>query len=269
MGVPETMPVGMTIASDIELTQSAKNAYIARNVDKDITAAQAPLLVSVYRAQLLKVAGVSSWSGTVAGNVITFAADADKMIAAVIEEAKVANWFFTGQLSTAPATPKYDFAGEQITLTILGVDYVISGASSGGRTITTVTNPPAGVQTVNLHPYRVAGAASTARLRRRDGLALVGAGDVDGEVVGGFRKMDRVHNHWHQNYQITTSGAGATGYANENKNVAVSLSASSAAQARELISDGTNGTPRTGKTTDPRTAGQYIYTFAGILLAAA
>jgi len=35
---------------------------------------------------------------------------------------------------------------------------------------------------------------------------------------------------------------------------------------RHASPDGTNGTPRTGKTTDPRTAGQYAYTWGAVYI---
>jgi hypothetical protein len=33
-----------------------------------------------------------------------------------------------------------------------------------------------------------------------------------------------------------------------------------------FVTDGTNGTPRTGKTTSPRSAGGFLYEWAGILV---
>jgi hypothetical protein len=76
--------------------------------------------------------------------------------------------------------------------------------------------------------------------------------------------MDRLQGHFFNKFFIdgvensnainVQAGAGAVG---------LSLGTDNRFSARQIATDTTNGTPRTGKTTDPRTAGQYAYTWGG------
>lgn len=266
MGTPDTMPVGMTVWSDIELTQTAKDAYIDRSVQKDVTAAAAPLLVAAYRAVKAKVLGVTDHAATVAGSVITMpnTPAANALIMLLQSDAIVSGWFNTGEPANFLGGADYSTASTQRCINVAGTDYAITGITALSRAITVSGAPASGAQTVSVYTYRVAGAATTARLFRIAGFVGVAAGDAGGEVIGGFRKMDRTQGHLHPTipaYNVINNGTGELtgggGTAGTGKTIGAPTT------------DGTNGTPRTGKTTDPRTVGQYVYTFAGILLAAA
>lgn len=261
LDTPSTLPVGARVESDIELIQTAKNAFISRQTTKDVTASQAPLLVAALLTQKATFLGTSNWTGTVVGNRITFAADADWMLTALVEQAKVCNWFFTNQAATAPATPKYDYAGNELYINIAGVDYVTSNVSTGSRYIDTVASPPAGSQTAIIYGYRIG--PSTIRLRRLSGFVSAAVDDVDGQYAAGLQRMDRLELHWHESYGAnnSTQGGGATGLAGTS----TFLEAETYVRAPKY--DTVNAL-RTGKTTDPRASGVYVYTFAGILLSA-
>ena len=273
MGTPDTMPVGMTIASDIELTQTAKDAYIDRSVQKDITAAAAPLLVAKYRAIKAKVLGVTDHAATVSGSVITMpnTPAANALISLLQSDAIVSGYINTGEPANFSSGADYSTASTQRCINVAGIDYAITGVTALSRTITVSGTPASGAQTVSVYTYRVAGAATTARLFRIGGFAGIAAGDAGGEVVGGFRRMDRGQGHTHE-LQVLNSGPLAGQYvptlALQNANTINDTAITGNLFIKNPKTDTTNGTPRTGKTTDPRTAGMYFYTYAGILLAA-
>lgn len=276
MGTPDTIPVGMTITSDIELTQTAKDAYIDRSVNKDVTAAAAPLLVEKYRAIKAKVLGVTDHAATVSGSVITMPATsaANALISLLQSDAVVSGYINGGEIANFAGGADYSTPSTQRCINVAGIDYAITGVTALSRTITVSGTPASGAQTVSVYTYRVAGSATTARLFRIAGFVGVAAGDAGGEVIGGFRKMDRGQGHKH-NF-IWASGGGAVAAISTFSSVAGTKGVSaftaggfdSFAIDSVPSTDSTNGIIRTGKTTDPRTAGMYFYTYAGILLAA-
>jgi len=92
----------------------------------------------------------------------------------------------------------------------------------------------------------------------------VAAGDAGGEVVGGFRKMDREQSHYHNPNPATVNGylQNGAGTLTIGAGAGSSLQTTTGAPVSDLV----NGTPRTGKTTDPRTAGQYAYTWGAVYI---
>jgi len=264
--------VGELIQSEVEQTpaiwtsgSATYNPVIARwDADHDVTTAQAPDLVTKYRAQVAKInvagASTSSWTGTVAASVITFASNtANLALLNMINEEATANGYIATQTAGAAAV----FTGTaQRCINVAGTDYAITNCSVGGLTITVSGTPTSGSQTCIVYPYRIAGTPGSVRLPRLSGFIGVTAYDYDGVIVGGFRKMDRTQGHYHGNPAAgqfiiggiggVPSGAGGNGAVNATG---------------APVTDGTNGTPRTGKTSDPRTYGTYTYSWAGRLLA--
>ena len=260
--------LGELVLSELELASSASFPAIPRNVDQDILAANWPNLVAALRNQAAKVLGVTDHAVNVAGNVITFGVGDTALISLIVNDAIVTNYINTGEPANFLNGATYAVAAAQRTITISGVDYAITGADAVARTLTTSVNPPAGAQTATCYTYRVAGAATTARLLRIAGFVGVAAGDAGGEVVGGFRKMDRGQSHRHERnvganderFYKTSAG----GYADNGAGAIAIITIDH--QTGVAITDTTNGTPRIGKTTDPRTAGQYAYTWGAVYI---
>ena len=253
--------IGALVLSEIDEAPSVTFPAVARNVNQDITSAHWPSLVTKLRNQPAKVLGVTDHNVTVAGAVITFGVGDTALISLIINDAIVANYINGGEIANFLNGATYADATQQRTITIAGVDYTIIGADAVARTLTVSVNPPAGAQVATCYTYRKAGAATTARLLRIAGFVGVAAGDAGGEVVGGFRKMDRGHSHKHY-VVLNTDGAGT---AQASVSAAV-LANPDGGPTGIPITDGVNGTPRTGKTTDPRTAGQYAYTWGAVYI---
>ena len=256
--------LGELVLSELQLTPSASFPAIPRNVNQDILAANWPNLVAALRNQAASVLGVTDHAVNVAGNVITFpiAAASSALIGLIINDAIVTNYINTSEPANFQNGATYADATQQRTITIAGTDYVITGADAVARTLTVSVNPPAGARVATCYTYRVAGAATTARLLRIAGFVGVAAGDAGGEVVGGFRKMDRTQRHIHGTV-ANPAGAEYVNYLNTTADASTGLDNTFIGPP---ITDGTNGTPRTGKTTDPRSAGQYAYTWGAVYI---
>lgn len=245
------------------------NPVIARwDSDHDVTSAQAPDLVTAYRAEIatINVAGtpVSSWTGTVSGSTITFATNATNL-ALITMYANEAN--ANGYIATQSATFSPVFTGTaQRCINVNGTDYAVTGCSTGAYTITVSGTPTTGSQTCIPYTYRVAGNATSVRLPRISGMVVVSAYDYDGVYISGWRKMDQMQGHWHNMYVLNPGGSGVRFITDTTSNGTVGV-VGPVVQIRESVSDGNNGTPRTGKTTDPRAIGLLPYTWAGRLLA--
>jgi len=257
--------LGELVLSELSMTPSASFPAIPRNVNQDILAANWPNLVTALRNQPASVLGVTDHNVTVAGAVITFGVGDTALISLIIKDAIVANYINGGEIANFLNGATYADATQQRTITIAGTDYVITGADAVARTLTVSVNPPADAQVATCYTYRVAGAATTARLLRIAGFVGVVAGDAGGEVVGGFRKMDRSQGY---TYQLETGAIGGgvlpgISAANRTTNNGAILNGTSNGLP---ITDNLNGTPRTGKTNDPRTAGQYAYTWGAVYI---
>lgn len=258
--------IGELVMSEFDETPSAGFPALPRNVNQDISSANWPLLVAKARSKSISVLGVTSHSVTVAGAVITFpvAAATTALLQLFINDGVVTNYLNTGEPANFTGGAVYNVAAAQRCVTISAVDYTITAVDAVARTITVSVNPPAGAQTLSVFPYRIAGSATTARFLRIAGFVGVAAGDAGGEVIGGFRKMDRGQGHLFGN---TTSGV-IDSAVSVNVGATHDVAAySGTAVIPALISDSVHGTPRMGKTTDPRTAGQYAYTWGGKYIA--
>lgn len=274
-------PLGFDIFSSVEQTpvpyaaarSSTNPSYprylpiISRAADADITTSQAPLLVPFMRAIKLKIMGTTDFTATVSGSVLTFASTTtnDAFLKAISEDALVQRWFSSGQSATYAGSGA-DFSNGRC-INVAGSDFAITAINTGSRTITVSGSPTTGSQTVILYPARIAGSTTSIRLHRLTGFVPAGAGDADGQYGGMMRVMDRGQGHWHQLFYAVADGAGGGSDARISAAGANNAGPVTNTAVKSAITDGTNGTPRTGKTTDPRAYGVYIYTWAGSLLA--
>lgn len=240
---------------------------IARTVDVDVTFAQAPDLVTKLRDEAAAPLGVSSWAATVSGSVITLpnTTAAIALVTQIQEDAFVQRFLTSGQ------SPTYAASGVDFTngrcINVAGTDYAITAVSVGSRTVTVSGSPASGTQTVIFYPYRIAGSSTSIRLHRLTGFVGVAQGDSDAQYIGGLRMMDRGHGHKH----VTIFGTGAVFNPSNGQyspfSAKDSPTVTAAPMAEAMTTDGTNGTPRTGKTTDPRGHARFVYTWAGRLIA--
>lgn len=281
-------PIGAIIYSEIELTpvtlagartttnpsNPIYNPIIKRyDSDHDITTAQAPDLVTAYRAEVAKInvvgSIVSSWTGTVSGSTITFASNATNLaLVTMYANEALANGYI--QTQTAGASALYTGTAQRC-INVAGTDYAVTGTNVGAYTITVSGTPTTGSQTCIAYTYRIAGSSTSVRLPRISGFVGVVAQDYDGVINSGWRKMDQMQGHFH-NIKNSTSGT-ASSFAMVFSTTASPNAVTGGASGQNAslsvdapITDGTNGTTRTGKTTDPRTYGMYAYTHAGRLL---
>jgi len=280
VNIATALPVGMNLIGSISLTPTAISAsrtsanptgakyapYIARHdADHDISTSQVPQwVIDALNAEKLTFNGISDFTGTLAAGVITFGSstDVDKLLNWIIEQVYVARWFASSEAANYGSLGGLFTGTAQLSVTIAGVNYAVTGCVFLSRTITLATSPANGTVTVAVYPGRIAGSTTSSRLRRLSGEALVAAGDVTGEVVVGGRRMDRGEGHYHGPLSPSTGfiglgpnggfTSGGTGYQGP-------------ATTGSPITDGTNGTPRTGKTTDPRTAGMAVYTHLAVV----
>ena len=244
-------PVGRRIEQMVPLTPGNFCPVVRiDDADHDIDTTHYLALVTALRAIKLQVNGTTDFTGTVAGSVITIATTTagDKWLAVIAEENAVhgsyTNW---------------------LCINIAGTDYVITNVNAGARTITVTGTPTSGSQTAIVYPYRIAGSSTTARLRRDSTRAFVGSqqetadGTTDRALCVGMRARDRLQGHYHNASTVginITATAGGVG----------SLYSGGAVTLNTVgpISDGIDGTPRTGLTTDPRTVAGYIYLGCGV-----
>ena len=281
--------IGALVDSEIELTPVIYSAarstahpsyprylpYIPRyDADHDVTTAMAPDLVTAYRAEMAKIrvgaSIVSSWTGTVSGSTITFASNtANLALINLYTNEASANGYI--QTQSAAFSPVFTGAAQRC-IRVNGVDYAVTSTSTGALTITVSGTPASGSQTCQAPTYCIAGSATSVRLPRISGFVGVTAQDYDGEVVTGWRRPWRTQGHNHE--VMTSTGRFVssifTGGSISGKSFDATTTSPTAntAVAGNIITDGTNGTPQVGKTTDPRTYGKYTYTHAGRLLAA-
>jgi hypothetical protein len=271
--------VGENIESEVAITPVGWNSatfasfatqyrpIVSRQADVDITAAVYPTLVSVLRAEQvnMNVSGVNtnSWTGTSSAGFFTLTAITGTYLAImnlIVSEA-IANGYI--QTQTAGAAALYTGSG-QMCITVGGTEYPVVSINLGTGAIG-VTGTPVGT-TMTMFPYRIAGATTSARLRRLSGFVGVAQYDYDGQVVGGFRRMDQMQGHRH--IPLTaTNGFVVQGSVGAGAPIGAGSGVTIDGTTGNPTTDGTNGTPRTGKTTDPRTRGVYVYTFAGLYIA--
>ncbi|UML85808.1 hypothetical protein FH587_10255 [Leptospira interrogans] len=203
-------------------------------------------------------------SYTISSNVltVTFAntTACQKMIDALVEDNLVhgsfTNWM-TGTLQQAIGA-----APASATLSI-------SALSSGSRTISftcAAANSSGSLSGVKVRFYKhrlpdiTAGTTITNQVRHfaMQGRGFVAVMDSDSDWIGGLRRRDRFQVHWHDlpNFVPNNCTSGQTGAGSGFVGVQMINS------AKTPVTDGTNGPPRFGKTTDARGLAGFPYVFA-------
>lgn len=139
-------------------------------------------------------------------------------------------------------------------------EYAITALNATARTVTfnvTASDGSGGVTaTAEFYRHRIPGSSTTARVYERPAGVLVAANDPDGECIAGYRRRDRFQGHIPD--PIAASGSVAMTLANGFAG-GTSTGGVPGAPYNGLKSDGTNGTPRTGKTTDPRSLVGHLF----------
>ncbi|EMY77878.1 hypothetical protein LEP1GSC060_2759, partial [Leptospira weilii serovar Ranarum str. ICFT] len=212
-------------------------------------------------------------SYTIASNVltVTFAntTACQKMIDALAEDNLVhgsfTNWMTGTLLQTIGGVP----ANATLAITAL---------SSASRTISftcVAANSSGSLSGVKVRFYKhrlpdmTAGTTITNQVRHfsMQGRGFVSVMDADSEWIGGLRRRDRFQGHGHELYlnsnNSSINGTTAINWgAGPNSATSASSNGTSPGNSiRAAISDGTNETPRTGKTTDVRGLSAFPYVF--------
>jgi len=234
---------------------------ISRAVDKTITNAMSTPLVTWGRAFAVSVLGTTVFTMSVSGSNITFANSTvnNQLLTALSAEAFVRQWLVSQDANFAGTGPLYT----GMSINVNGTEFAITNINLGTRVVTVTGSPSAGATSCSIFPYRIVGSSTSIFLPRQSGFVPVGSDDVDGFEVGGLRHMDQGQGHFH----------GLSGGGNVVSTASSGFYASgpfgSQTSITGPITDGTNGTPRTGKTNNPRSAAKFQYIWAGVLTAAA
>lgn len=142
-------------------------------------------------------------------------------------------------------------------------DYAITGIDAGNRQIT-FTHAGADVgttgvsRTLEVYPHRIPGSTTTCRHYQVAGRAKVAINDADAEVWPGAQRRDRGQGHKHSISPATTPSSYTEGEGGSGNTSRISTTVT----IGNPITDGVNSTPRTGKTTDPRSLGVVPYIWA-------
>lgn len=266
--------IGQLIETELELTPSSTVPVIARwDADHDLAnsgAGSSAVAVTAFRAQKMKITAGGSGLTTDFTNVVASAAGSDTnltfpftalgiaVVAAITGEGLVAG--FLNGLQAATFSADFTTTATQLTINFAGTDYAVIGTTpvsrivkiAGGAGLGGITN------TAIVYPYRIYNDATKARLRRLSGFVPVSAGDYDGALGSGLRCMDIGQGHLHSVTAVAPGGGSALGSTVSGSNQSISTIGA--------ITDGTNGTPRTGKNTSPRSLGMFLYTWLQALV---
>lgn len=271
--------VGQLIESEIALTPSATVPVVPRWDDNhDVAssgAGSSAALVTAFRAQKAGLSAGGTYTTDFTGvTSANNAGDTDltfpntalgiAAVTAITNQGLVNGWFSSNQSATFSAD--FATAATQVCLNYNGTDYLVKSTTPLSR-IVKLASVNLGVlnATAIIYPYRIYNDATKARLRKLSGFVPVAAGDYDGLIANGLQVMDTGQGHLHQvSTQTSFYGGGSGGTA---ANFAVTGSVGQVFNTPlPPYTDGTNGTPRTAKNTSPRTAGIFLYTYAGSMV---
>lgn len=143
--------------------------------------------------------------------------------------------------------------------------YALDAVDAVARTVTfdvTASNGSGSVtETVQFLIHAIEG-SSDARAFEYPAGVLVAANDGDGEAFAGLRRRDRAQGHWHDLGDDAGNDSEVQGNTAGGANNQPDTSGASNFKVQSAIdmkTDGTNGTPRTGLTTDPRSYVGKLY----------
>ncbi len=204
-------------------------------------------LLSVKLSYLTGKSGeVSSWSVTVSGSNITFPnnVSANAILAALAEDVVVHGGSYSNWR----------------TVTIAGTNYAITNINLVTRVVTVTGTPATGTQTAEFYPHAVPGSSTTAREFEVSGKTIISGNDPDGYFISGLRTRGFMQGHRHRFQSATSSGSTDPRIAAFGNDI-IGLFAD--LNVLDPISDGTNGTPRTRKTTHSPAVSGMLYKWVG------
>jgi hypothetical protein len=213
----------------------------------DISTTNYPLLVPYLRALKVRYLDgtsgeVSSWTATVASSSIAMptSTSSDAILSSLAEDVLVHGGYTNFR-----------------SITVAGTEFPITNINTSTRVITVTGTPSAGSQTVEFYNYRITGSSSTARLFEIKGRGFISPNDASGRHQNGLRVRDRFQGHYHEFYSSPNGGnSGSTREVVQNED---NLNTN---KVRSPITDGTNGTPRTGLTTHGAGVSAHLYIWA-------
>jgi hypothetical protein len=263
--------LGDQLALPFVTAASCKAPLIDRSVVQYLDEANWPLYVQALRAVKSAIGSQVDFTGTASAGTGSFTVTLDnttpcnQMLTAIQSEAVTSAYQAGGEIANFLGGTLYGTLASGQLATINGVDYQITANNLATRVLTLAGNSPgAGAVTVNFYPYRYLGSNTKAILPAIGGLYTVAIGDAAREKVNGKRAMDRGLGHFHiplspitTTFSGLTSGTGAAFTAGAFNHGEVATTGSP-------TSDGTNGTPRTGKNTEPRNNPLNIYDWGGV-----
>ncbi len=221
--------------------------------DVVVSSANYPLLIPLLRAQKYK-----SWSGsayvsdhtvTVSGSNLTGSGTAWNNLCSALAEDATVHGSYT---SYRP-------------INVAGTDYAVSAVNTGTNVISVTGSPPTGSQTAILYGHRIAGSSSTARIYKDSGRATYSA---DGSTyIGGLRRRFRTQGHVHETAVDGDSTLFGKGPSRAGVNQAGSPITIGPDLTNVPYTDGTNGTPIIGPSTDAANSVVYRYLYAGSYVA--
>ncbi len=143
-------------------------------------------------------------------------------------------------------------------------EYAITDVDPSTRKVsfafTAGDNSGSGTWVVSFYQHRIPGSSTTARVYERPAGVLVAANDADGECIAGMRRRDRGQGHWHE--ELWAGGSHYKAVASVFTAGTMSGLRSDEGTVLEIknpSTDGVNGTPRTGKTSDPRALVGHLF----------
>jgi len=223
------------------------------DIQTTLSATNWPLLVPWLRARQIKYREgrsdeVASFPCGVSGSVVTLDnTTANNRLLTALAKWLVVHGSYTNWL----------------TLTIDGTEYPITNINTTTRAIT-VTGSPAASSTVTFFPNRISGSTTTARLHEHSGKSLIAANDAAGLFITGMQMLGYFQNFALQGQYSNAGGALATNDITDPNTISPGARDSlgslvSVTLNPVIITDGTNGTPRTGSETHSPSGVAHFY----------
>ncbi len=219
----------------------------------DLGAANYPLAAPLLRAEKSKIwngsALVTDLPATVSGSTLTGSGTAWTNALAALAEA---------------VAVRGDY-GDNIVINIAGTDFPLANVNTGAGTIAVTGSPTTGSQTVIIYPYRKSGSATAARTFKDQGRVSMSPDGVT--YIAGLRRRDRMEGHYHETGSSSVNAPFGTSGAVITRSTYAGTASAVGVNTGPATSDGTNGTPRIGPTTDPAATIRYPVMHVGVLLA--